>query len=95
MLKPYIPPAFYNTINTNNPQLDIFKAAAATQEQRVLDYYQKEKRATALQVAEKLGMHESSCRRCVTNLYKAGRLRKTETKVIEKYGKPNYIFELI
>lgn len=85
---------FYNTTNETNPVLSQYKAQAATQEEKVLEYYQRHKGATALQVAEILGMHESSCRRSVTNLTKKGFLVKTNIKIAGKYGKPNYIYEM-
>lgn len=86
---------FYNTIKEPKAVVAQYEAANATQEENVLEYFQREKRATALQCAVKLGMHESSCRRSVTNLMKQGKLRKTDVKVMEKYGKPNYLFEIV
>lgn len=94
MLKPNQYNLFYNTINVTNPDLAHYKAVGATQQEMVYQYFQREKRSTTARAARELSMNLNSARRCVTNLFKEGKLRKTEEKVIEFWGKANFIYQL-
>lgn len=87
-------PAFYNTIAAGKEDLRQHVKVAATQEENVLSLFKERPRMTALEVADKLQLHESSARRCVTNLFHKGLLIKTGEQKIERYGKKNYYFQL-
>lgn len=86
---------FHNTIKERGTELMTSDKKARTQGDYVLAHFKLVHRATALQVADALAMHESSARRSVTNLYKRGLLKKTDVQVMGRYGKKNYIFELV
>jgi len=88
-------PKFYNTIHEGPKELAESISHAATQEDRVLAYFRQVKQSTALMAAEKLGMHEISCRRSVTNLFNDGKLIKTREQIVGKYGKPNHVYRIV
>jgi predicted ArsR family transcriptional regulator len=87
--------SFYNTTGDAGKELRKHETTAITQEDRVLEYYRRAIRSTALQASDDLGLHESSARRSVHNLTKKGLLKKTDVQVMGRYGKKNYIFEIV
>lgn len=87
--------SYYNTTCESGDQLNLFTKQAQTQESVVFNYYRRVKRSTALDAARALGLHESSVRRSVTNLFHRGLLIKTDEKVIGIYGKNNHLYEFV
>lgn len=85
--------SFFNTSNESGKELEQSESKAYSQEAKVLRCFLYGN-FTALEIAEKLDLHESSARRCCTNLATKGLLIKTNEQRIGKYGKRNYIFKL-
>lgn len=85
--------SFFNTPNLKEKELEQEEKTAFSQERKVLRCFLYSAR-TALEVAEELNMHESSCRRSVTTLFNKGLLIKTNEQKIGKYGKKNYLYKL-
>lgn len=97
--------SFHNTIHLESEALEKAKSSAEKQEQTILQIFKKYRcRMTPIQVQEiYLKEHGdillTSVRRAMSNMsdYRKGReavLRMTGIKVMEKYGKPNYQWEL-
>lgn len=86
--------SFFDTVNAPPAELTKFEQQAFTQEEKVLRHFRKIKKATALQIADALKLHEVSARRSCTNLYNKGYLIKTNEQILERYGKPNYYYTL-
>lgn len=86
--------SFHNTIAATGKDLVKFEKESFTQEEKVLAYFKRVGRSTALKASQVLGMHEISARARITTLTKKGFLRKTDEQVMEKYGKKNYIYSL-
>lgn len=87
--------SFYNTIGAEGQQLKKYADKARSQEDIVFNYYRRVKRATALQAIRDLKMNHDSCKRAISNLKKRGMLVKTEDKVIEQFGKMNFIYAFV
>jgi len=85
--------SFYNTDNSSGKELEQAEAKSYTQEQKALKCFLYGKK-TALEIADALGLHESSARRSVTTLFKKGLLIKTNEQKLERYGKRNYYYSL-
>ena len=90
--------SFYNTIELNGSDLDRAKKRADTQESKVLAFFNLRPAYlyTPFEVQEKVmpGVPITSVRRAITNLEKAGHLRKTKVRGVGKYGVPNYCWQL-
>jgi Fe2+ or Zn2+ uptake regulation protein len=92
---------FYNTINLPAEELKKAKESNNLQNKRVLQIYIEQKTAkTPLQVHE---IYEkqfcpntpfTSIRRAINNLTKLGILQKTEKMIMERYNKPNHLWQI-
>jgi hypothetical protein len=91
--------SYYNTTSKEGEQLEISTEKAKSQEELVLDLFQKNEyhNFTPFEVLESLGLKApvTSIRRAMTNLTKAGKLRKLDIKRRGDYGEPNYTWQLV
>lgn len=94
MLKPNQYSLFYNTIKEPKVVVAQYEAANATQQDLVLEYFRREKRSTTARAARVLNINLNSVRRSVTNLTDMGKLIKTNERVVEQFGKVNFIYEI-
>ena len=89
---------FHNTIQARDPELSAYEHKAWTQEQLILALFQDDPigRYTPFEVRRILGLTApiTSIRRAITNLTNANKLKKTDHKRYERYGKPNFCWEL-
>ena len=91
---------FYNTINLNNSQLDEAHKQVSIQAERIIDIMkQNGGKMTPFEVYERYYrlypvVPITSIRRAMTDLTNRGLLIKTDKKKIEKYGKPNYMWQV-
>lgn len=91
--------SFYNTIHLPNEQLHIAEQDARSQQQIILDMFRRHPHAelTPFQVQVRChltGSPITSIRRAMTNLTKAGHLKKNGSKKQERYGQMNYTWSL-
>ncbi len=87
---------YYNTTNETGNDLKESHQKAKSQQQKILDYFKKNKSASPSQVmlALPVGTLITSVRRSITDLTKEGHLEKTPDKRKGIYGKPEYIWRL-
>lgn len=87
---------YYNTTSVSGDKLVTYMAETESQEQRILNMFRKIPKMSASQCWMKMYTKEpiTSIRRGITNLVRAGVLRKTDIKVTGYYGKPEYVYEL-
>lgn len=99
MTKP-VPSDFFNTIHISGSELAESKAQTGLQDHRVLEIYQKSRKLTPLEAWEAYSSLFPVCpltsiRRSITVLTGRGLLRKTDEKRMGKYGKVNYVWEVV
>ena len=89
---------YFNTTQLKNGDLDRARRKAKTQEERVLAFFNLHPAHlyTPFEVQEKVlpGVPITSVRRAITNLEKAGHLRKTKRMWMGKYGARNHCWQL-
>lgn len=90
---------FYNTVNAEPNQLDIFQQRAEKQEVVILQLFQAHKELSpwrVLDLCRKLGRYFpiTSIRRAITNLEKQGKLIKTSKQVKGPYGVNEYLWSV-
>lgn len=89
---------FHNSISESGQTLLDFEAKAQSQQQTILEFMRTHSRQgfTAFDVWRALfsdtRVPVTSCRRVLSNLRDAGLIIKTDRKVLETYGKVNYVF---
>lgn len=94
-------PEYFNTTHLSGTELAESKAQTGLQDQRVLDIFKfHQQKFTPVQVWEQYqNWHGRVCltsiRRSMTVLTKKGLLRKTDEKRMGKYGKVNYVWEVV
>lgn len=85
---------FHTTTQSPEKRLEE-NVKAGSQTMMVYGFFKqrKEKRFTALEIADKLNLHPNSARRCCTVLFKDyGLLTKLDQMKLERYGKPNHYY---
>lgn len=91
---------FHNTTHETD-RLQEFEAKAFNQNEAVLNIFKKHGSLSASQCYNELIKETrlnwilTSVRRSITNLYNAGKLDKTESKIEGIYGRPEYIYKLV
>jgi hypothetical protein len=89
---------YHNTLDLRGPLLDIAKIKARSQQEIILEYFTQchDVWLTPFEVQTRVLPQApiTSVRRSMTNLTKAGKLRKTHVKVQEKLGAPNHKWRL-
>ena len=95
---------YHNTTGETGIQLEAFTKVAATQDEVVLTFFKNYPNHdfSPSKLHEYLIKHSlidnatplTSIRRAFTNLTVAGKLVKTEQKVMSKYNRPEYIWKL-
>ena len=92
--------SFYNTISLKGDELKEAEEKAETQEDKVLDFFQRHSRwhYTPWEVRRLVfagsNVPITSVRRAINNLTDAGKLEKTDEKRVGPYGKPSYAWAL-
>lgn len=96
--------SYHNTTNQTGEQLDIFSVAAKSQDELVLTFFKNYPNHdfSPSKLHEYLIKYKlideatplTSIRRALTNLTGAGKLIKTDKKVMSKYNRPEYVWKL-
>lgn len=87
---------YFNTNSEQGATLIASKENCKSQEAEILEHFQKIRCATASEIHYYMDEFPlTSIRRGITNLTKAGKLRKTGIQRIGIYGKMTYIYVLI
>jgi hypothetical protein len=74
-------------------RLPFYEDAAKSLESEIVAWWVRGARYTPLQVADRFPSHlDISIKRAITNLTKRGILRKTGERVMERRGRPNYLW---
>ncbi len=84
--------SFFDTIKAKE-KLPEYEQKAHNQEQLILRQFLYGQ-FTALEISERLSLHESSARRACHVLCKKGLIIRTDEQRIGKYGKPNYVYKI-
>ena len=90
-----MPSPFFNTVNAVGEKLSTYEAKASSQEAVILAHMRQHpgRMFTPSELHAKLFDHLvpiTSIRRSVTNLSKAGHLKKTDIRVTGPYGMPEH-----
>jgi len=85
---------YHNTVNLNGVDLEQRQTKVATEDQRILNYFIQLPNVarSACDAHKELGILLTNVRRAITNLTKAGQLRKTNEKKIGMYGHPVHLW---
>lgn len=90
--------SYYNTTNETGADLKESEGKAQKQEVVILNFFKANplRKYTPLMVHRllELACPETSTRRAISNLTKDQELIRTDKKVKEKYGSPNYMWRL-
>ena len=85
--------SFFNTIDLKGAELAKARSANDKQDQKILAFFLENftEKFTPYQVGDRFPEYlQSSVKRSITTLTKRGYLEKTDTKVMERQGSPNY-----
>ena len=89
--------AYFNTTGATGHELAGYRAAALSQEQRIVSLFRKHRRPLSPSEVHRLGKFTApltSTRRAMTRLTAAGVLERTEIKVKGAYGRPEHRWTL-
>lgn len=91
--------SFHNSIGLEGEALDSAEKSANKQEERILSFFYPGAKFTPFEIEAKYNskfqpIPITSVRRSLTNLTRKSKLRKCAEMKLEKYGKPNYQWEL-
>lgn len=88
----------HNTTNESGEQLEMFENKANVQEDIVIALYKRNPRMSAYEcfgMFPQVDVPITSIRRAITNLTIRGKLKKTSDKRTGRYGRPEYIYEIV
>lgn len=96
-MREHLNDSFHNTCGLNQLTLVFAEEKAQKQDELVLAFFKlnQGRQFTPLQVHDQLPhIMFTSIRRAITNLTKKGFLKKLDTTVPERFGKPNHLYSL-
>jgi len=91
--------AFYNTTNEVNPQLDLFRKVAHTQDAKILALFVRypDKEISATSILQNGTIDNgliTSIRRSLNTLTKQGHIQQLDKKVESLFGRPEFLYKL-